>query len=248
MSSDRRRLKENLRRVHQRIADACARARRDPATVRFVAVTKTVEPDVIRMAMDLGIQDLGENRIQQLTRRAAMIEESLSRIPPDQLAPSPRWHMVGRLQRNKVKAAIEVADTIHSVDSLRLAEEISRRAHALGKQMPCLLQVNASGEGSKAGVPVAAAPYLAEQIVSLPGMRLTGLMTMGPLTEDLERVRIGFTAVRELFEEMQAQRTCGPAFSELSMGMSNDFEIAVEEGATLLRIGRALFEGLQSQT
>ena len=152
--------------------------------------------------------------------------------------------MVGHLQRNKVKAVLPWIDMIHSVDSLRLAEEIDTQAGKLDREIPILLEVNAADEPGKKGVAVAAALHLAEQIVSLPQLEVRGLMAMAPLTEDTEVVRRVFHRVREVFEEIVSERVCGPAFRELSLGMSRDFELGIEAGATHVRIGSALFEGI----
>ena len=244
----RRRLTDNLRRVRERIARACEQARRDPETIRLVAVTKYVEVDVIRQALDVGLLDLGESRVQELTKRAGMVHEYLSRRrlagtgkPPV----CPRWHMVGHLQRNKVKAVLPWVDLIHSLDSLRLAEEINVQAARASRVAKVLMQVNASGEKGKFGVAVGAATHLAEQIVSLPNLKLLGLMTMAPLSDNPDTARPVFARLRELFEEMVGERLAGEDFRHLSMGMSLDFEAAILEGATMVRIGAALFEGLR---
>jgi len=155
------------------------------------------------------------------------------------------WHMVGHLQRNKVKALLPWVDMIHSVDSLRLAEEIDAQAARIDRRIPVLLEVNSSGEGSKQGVAVAATTHLAEQLASLEHIELRGLMTMAPLSDDVRVVRHAFERVREVFEEIVLERTCGPRFCELSMGMTHDFEHAIEFGATYVRIGTALFEGIE---
>lgn len=243
----KRRLADNFKRVERRIADACSRVDRDPSSVKLVTVTKNASLDIIRTLVELGIVDLGENRVQALTRRAAMVKESLSRRSRDPAAgPAlPRWHMIGHLQRNKVRAVLPWVELIHSVDSLRLAEEIDVQAGKLGRKMPILLEVNASGETSKHGVAVAATTHLAEQICSLKHLDLRGLMSMAPYTEDESVIRYTFQRVRELFDEIVSERLGGPAFKELSLGMSNDFEYAIEVGATYVRIGTALFEGIE---
>lgn len=244
----KRKLAENLKRVEQRIADACHRVGRDPSSVTLVAITKYASLDIIRALVDMGVPHLGESRVQELTRRAAMVNEWLGRRARDLAAgakPRPHWHMVGHLQRNKVKAVLSWIDMIHSVDSLRLAEEIDAQSARLGRKMPILLQVNTSGETSKYGVAVAAATHLAEQVNSLRHIELRGMMAMAPLTDDIDVIRQTFSRTRELAEEIVAERICGPQFRELSLGMSNDFEIAIEFGATYVRIGSALFEGIE---
>ena len=245
----RRRLSENLKRVRERIEAVCVRARRDPNAVRLVAVTKYVELDVVRQLMELGVQDVGESRAQQFNQRAGMIQElnerrgvlAGRREPP---VYRPRWHMVGHLQRNKIKLVLPWAELIHSVDSLRLAEDLHLQATEVGRVVDILLQVNTSGEKSKFGVAVGAAPHLAEHFVGWPGIRLRGLMTMGPLGSTPYEIRLGFERLRDVFEDMRGERHVGPHFQELSMGMSDDFEAAIESGSTMVRIGRALFEGL----
>ncbi len=244
----KRKLQENLKAVEQRIADACLRANRKPDEITLVSVTKSVPFDVIRTMVELGMQCLGENQVQELTKRAAMMQEWLNRRHRDATAPMlkrPRWHMIGHLQRNKVKTLLPWIEMIHSVDSLRLAEEIDAQASKIDRVIPILLEVNASGESAKKGVAVAAATHLAEQIQTLPHINVHGLMTMAPLTEDEGVIRHTFERTRELFDEVVSLRICGPQFTELSLGMSSDFEIAIEFGATFVRIGSALFEGIE---
>lgn len=242
----KRKLVENWKRIEQRVADACAKSHRDPQSVTIVVVTKYVGLDLIRTLVEIGIQNFGESHVQELTRRAAMIKEWLgkrSAAIPDQ--PShPQWHMIGHLQRNKVRALLPFVDLIHSVDSLRLAEELDAQSEKIGRVTPILLEVNATGESAKTGVAVAATTHLAEQIMTLKHLELRGLMAMGPLTEERDRIRQVFSRVRELFDEIIHDRICGPTFRELSLGMSNDFDLGIEFGATYVRIGSAIFEGI----
>ncbi len=244
----RRKLSDNLKRVRDRIASACVKSNRNPNDVTLVAVTKTVEVDVVRSALELGITEFGESRVQELTKRASMIEEFRSRrrlvAGPADVPPSPNWHMIGYLQRNKVKQVLPWARVIHSVDSLRLAEDISTHSAKMERTTDAFVQVNVSEEKSKHGVVVGATAYLIEQILPMPNIRIIGLMTMAPFEENPELARPHFARLRELFEDIRAERIVGPAFAHLSMGMSNDFEVAVEEGATVVRIGTALFEGV----
>ena len=243
----KRKLTENIKHVHERIAEACHSARRNANEVKLIAVTKYVGLDVLKVLPDVGLSDLGESRAQELTKWAAMINEFLSRRARDLAAgamPRPRWHMIGHLQRNKVKTVLPWADTIHSVDSLRLAEEINTRAGQMDRTVDILLQVNASVESTKFGVAVGAATHLAELIAPLPNISLCGLMTMAPLTEDRGTIYDCFTRCRELYDEIYHEVGVGEQFRHLSMGMSNDFEIAIACGATIVRIGSALFEGL----
>jgi hypothetical protein len=249
-TSTRRKLAENLKRVQHRIQEACRRYRREPGSVTLVAVTKNATLDILRALVDLHVLDLGENRVQELTKRAAAVHEWLHRRSLDAAAASaarPRWHMIGHLQRNKVKAVLPWIDMIHSVDSLRLAEEIDAQAARLERVVPILLEVNAADDPKKQGVAVAAVTHLAEQLAGLKHIELRGLMGMAPLTDDAQRIRYVFGRIRELFEEVIVNRLAGPAFRELSLGMTNDFEHGIEAGATYVRIGTALYEGMELQ-
>jgi len=239
-------LAERLDEVRDRIAKACARAKREPSEVTLVAVTKTAAPEQIREILQLGVGDLGESRVQVLTQRAAQVNEFFQRQQSGGtpgLAPKLRWHMIGHLQRNKVKPVLPLVNLIHSIDSLRLAEEMDTHAAKLNKRVPVLMQVNASEEGSKSGVAVGAAVHLAEQIDSMPNLQMVGLMTMGPLDGTEEQTRRVFARTREIFEEMKWHKIGGTGLRHLSMGMSNDFEAAIAEGSTMVRIGTLLFGG-----
>lgn len=250
----KRRLSDNLKRIRERIEHACERSDRDPDSIQLVAVTKSVELDVVRQALDLGILDLGESRAQQLNQRAGMIHEYMerksvlsgSRNEPRGGTSSvrPRWHMIGHLQRNKVKLVIPWIELIHSVDSLRLAEDLHDQAAKLGRVVDFLLQVNTSGEKSKYGVAVGAVSHLVEHFSEWPSIRLRGLMTMAPLETPPPEIHLYFDRLCDIFEDLRGQRVVGSEFNILSMGMSNDFELAIEAGATMIRIGEALFEGL----
>lgn len=244
----KRKIVDNIKRVEQRVIDACHRAKRKPSSVTIITITKSVSLDIIRTLVDLGVRHLGESQVQELTKRAAMVNEWLGRRARNLSAgakPRPYWHMVGHLQRNKVKTVLPWIDLVHSVDSLRLAEEIDAQSERLKRKMPLLLQVNAGEEEQKFGVAVAAAVHLAEQIASLRSVELRGLMAMAPLTDDRNVIRHTFERTRELFDEIVAERLCGPGFRELSMGMSHDFEHAIEFGATYVRIGSAIFDGIK---
>lgn len=244
----KRKLSENWKRVEQRIHEACQRADRDPAGVTLVAVTKYASLDLVRTMVDAGFPHLGESRVQELTKRAAAVNEWLSRRPRGARGgapPRPQWHLVGHLQRNKVKAVLPWVDLIHSVDSLRLAEEIDAQSGKLDRVTPILLQVNAADAPAKSGVAVAAVLHLAEQIDSLEHLEVRGLMAMAPLSDEEDRARRVFVRVREIFDEIVGERVCGRQFKELSLGMSNDFEHGIEAGATYVRIGSALFEGIE---
>ena len=228
-------LAENLDRVRERIAAAAGRAGRDPAQVRLVAVTKTHPPDVIRAVRTLGVVDIGENRV----------EESLPKI--EALAGAGiTWHMIGHVQGRKAREVARCFDMVHSVDSVKLAQRLNRFAQDAGRRLPVLLQFNVSGEGSKEGW-LAADParwpeLLAEvaPVTACDGLEIRGLMTIAPMVPDPEDARPAFRKLREL-RDFWAQRFPTVRWTELSMGMTDDFEVAVEEGATLVRVGRALF-------
>lgn len=228
--------------VKDKIAGACARAGREPNEVKLIVVTKAAPLETIKQVIGLGFTDLGENRVQQLKKVTAEIETFLQ-TEKDQagLPEKVNWHMIGHLQRNKARQVLPLIHMIHSLDTLRLAEEIDTIAGKLGLCPRVMLQVNASNEPQKYGVAVGAATHLAEQIMTLPNMKLVGLMTMAPLTLNKDVVRACFTRAYELFAEIRGERIAGPEFTELSMGMSQDYEIAIEEGATILRIGSAIF-------
>jgi len=215
-------IEANVHDVSKRIAVAAERAGRSPHEIAIVAVTKGVEPRLIKLAVDAGIRHIGENRVQEAKGKSAHFSS---------LEPRPRWHMVGHLQVNKVKTALEIFDIIHSIDSVRLAESLSKRAQDV---LPVLLQANVSGEGTKSGFSPEELPDTAQRITRLPNLDVQGLMTIAPVAADPEEVRPIFRRLRQLRDEL--------GLRHLSMGMSDDFEIAVEEGATLVRIGRAIFE------
>jgi PLP dependent protein len=242
-------LAERLDDVRERLAAAAAKAKRQPSEVTLVAVTKTAAPEQIREALQLGIADLGESRVQILAQRAGQLQEFFQRRATYGEGASPariRWHMIGHLQRNKIKPVLPLVHMIHSVDSLRLAEELDSHAARLERRIPVLMQVNASEEVSKHGVAVGAAVHLAEQIDSMPNLQIVGLMTMAPLETTDAKSRHIFARTREIFEEMKWQKIGGTGLRHLSMGMSNDFEAAVAEGSTMIRVGTALFGGKNS--
>ena len=233
-----------IKQVKGIISSACMRADRDPEEVKLVVVTKSASIEAVKEVIHLGFTELGENRVQQLKKISIEVADFLQ--GPDGNSGLPKkvnWHMIGHLQRNKVRQVLPIAVLIHSLDTLRLAEEINTAAAKLKSRPKVLLQVNTSNEPQKYGVPVGAATHLAEQIETLPNVQLVGLMTMAPLTHNKDAVRACFVRARELFVEMCGERIVGPQFTELSMGMSSDYEIAVEEGATILRIGSAIFAG-----
>ena len=235
-------ISERIKRVEENICSACSRSGRDRSDVQLVVVTKSASFEAILEVLNVGITELGENRVQQLKKVSTQMTETLKDRDPETLRKI-NWHMIGHLQRNKVRQVMSSVSIIHSVDTLRLAEEINAAAKKLNLRPKILLQVNTSNEPQKYGVPVGAAIHLAEQFETLPNLDLVGLMTMGPLTRDKNVVRSCFSRAAELFHEMKGEKIVSPRFKELSMGMSSDYEIAVEEGATILRIGSAIFAG-----
>jgi pyridoxal phosphate enzyme (YggS family) len=207
--------------VRQRIRAACDRSGRDASGVRLIAVTKGHGPDAVVAAWRAGVRDFGENRVQEASSKVAALRA---------IDVSVRWHLVGHLQRNKVRAARDRFDIIHSVDSRRLADALSDQAP---RTVPVLIEVNVGGEESKFGMAPADAPGLAAHIANLPGLDLVGLMTVAPQADNPDDVRHVFRRLRELRDAI--------GLRELSMGMTDDFETAIEEGATIVRVGRAIF-------
>ena len=237
-------ISERIERVRGTINSACARVGRDPGEIKLVVVTKSATFESVKEVICLGIAELGENRVQQLKKVSAQVSEFLQGADGGSTLPGKvDWHMIGHLQRNKVRQVLPIASLIHSVDTLRLAEEINTSAAKLNLCPRVLLQINTSNEPQKYGVPVGAATHLAEQIETLPNLKLIGLMTMAPLTHNKDVIRACFVRARELFVEMRGEKIVGPEFTELSMGMSSDYEVAIEEGATILRVGSAIFAG-----
>ena len=241
MALTKAKIERNIRRIEENVQTACAKANRRAGEVSIVAVTKTVEFEPVAWLVDLGMTELGESRVQHLLTRSQELAEHLHRRR-QQPAKAVRWHMIGHLQRNKVKAVLDCSEMIHSVDSLRLAEEINARAEKLDRHVSVMLQINCSQEDQKFGIAVGAATHLGELVSTLSNIRLVGLMTMARLGDDAEAARPAFVRLRELYEEMRNDKIGGDDFRHLSMGMSQDYQVAVEEGATMLRIGTALFE------
>jgi pyridoxal phosphate enzyme (YggS family) len=225
-------LADRLAAVEERLRAACARAGRRREDVTLVAVTKTVSPENAGLLHGLGVVDLGESRPQELWRKAAALPSTV------------RWHLIGHLQRNKIERTVPLVGLIHSVDSVRLLHEIDGEAGRRGVPAEVLLEVNASGEASKGGFAPAELFGLAPVIRELRHAQVRGLMTMAAYEEDPERTRPTFARLRDFRNLLQAE--LGPMHSlcHLSMGMTNDFEVAVEEGATLVRLGTVVFEGL----
>ncbi len=235
-------ISDRLKQIKYNIASACQRVGRDPEQVKLIVVTKTAPLDAVKEVIRQGCVDFGENRVQHLKQISGEIAKFIEDNKDNPKLPEKiNWHMIGHLQRNKTRQALKISSIIHSVDTLRLAEEIDNVAAKLDIRPDVLLQVNSSGEPQKYGVPVGAATHLAEQFTTMKNLRLVGLMTMAPLTLNKSIVRACFVRAGELFQEIKGEKLVGPEFKELSMGMSQDYEMAVEEGATMLRIGSAIF-------
>ncbi|MCL5037413.1 MAG: YggS family pyridoxal phosphate-dependent enzyme [Chloroflexi bacterium] len=215
--------------VRRKITAAAERAGRDPGSVTLIGIVKTVEPERIRLAYDAGLLDAGENYLQ----------EARTKIPlcPDGL----KWHFIGHLQQNKVNPAIDLFSMIHSVDSLNLLRRISARGEALGIEVPVLLEVNVGGEDTKFGLSPDDIPRLLEAAGELKGAQVQGLMCMPPYSDDPQESRPFFRRLAALFQSMNTEGFPSWKGRHLSMGMSGDYETAIEEGATMVRIGRAIF-------
>jgi pyridoxal phosphate enzyme (YggS family) len=220
---------ENLAWVRERIERAALRAGRAPQAIRLVAVSKTVDSERIAQAVQGGVKILGENYVQEAQKKISAVGRGVS------------WHFIGHLQTNKAKSAVGLFDFIHSVDRLSVAEELNRFARQQGKVLPVLLQVHLSEETSKSGAKEEEILELAEKLSTMERISVKGLMTMPPYFEHAEEARPYFVRLRKLGEWLAKREIRGIAMEELSMGMSNDFEVAIEEGATLVRIGTAIF-------
>jgi len=240
-------LAENIARVQERIAAACARSGRNLSEVTLVAVSKTCPAEVVSEAYRLGLRHFGENRVEEAAEKISKVKSQISTLRVQSPIPNPQWHLVGHLQSRKAAEAVALFDVIHSVDSVKLANKVSRLCIEAGRVMPILLECNVSGEESKYGFPVATAAdkarWLAEVEAILakePGVRVEGLMTVAPLVSQPQDARPVFRALQQLRDEL-AMRFPRTNWRHLSMGMTDDFEIAIEEGATLVRVGRAIF-------
>jgi pyridoxal phosphate enzyme (YggS family) len=214
-------LAENVQRVRERMGKAAARAGRPGDDIVLLAVTKTVEPERVEQALEAGVTTFGESKVQEARQKMPLVSSRA------------RWHMIGHLQTNKARDAVDLFELIHSVDSVKLASEINKWAERAGKTQRILLEVNVSGEASKFGLDPDALEATLEQINPMPRLEVRGLMTIAPFLEDVEKVRPYFRRLRELRDRF--------SLTHLSMGMSHDFEVAIEEGATIVRIGTAIF-------
>ena len=224
-------IEDNLKIVTDRIASAAKRSGRDLLSVKLVVVTKTVDVERIREAVDAGALILGENRVQEAKEKI------------EKLGPIASWHLIGHLQTNKAKHAVKLFYLIHSVDSLELAKEIDKQAAKFGKVQDVLIEVSIAGEASKAGVASENAAALVKGAAMLKNISIKGLMTMPPYSDSPEDSRPYFKKLRELSESVASENIPGVTMKELSMGMSGDFEVAIEEGATMVRVGTAIFGG-----
>ena len=222
-------LKENFEEVEARIEAACRRSGRDRREVTLIAVSKTKPQEMIREIYDLGHRDFGENKVQELTAKYDVLPEDI------------RWHLIGHLQTNKVKYIVDKVCLIHSVDSLKLAQTISREAVKHGCTVPVLIEVNVAGEESKFGVAPGETEMLVRQIAELPAVSVRGLMTIAPNVSDAEENRPVFRKLKELSVDIGAKNINNVTMSVLSMGMTGDYEVAVEEGATMVRVGTGIF-------
>ncbi|MFQ5797391.1 MAG: YggS family pyridoxal phosphate-dependent enzyme [Bacteroidota bacterium] len=221
---------ENIRDVRRRIEQACNRVGRDPYDVTLVAVTKAFDATKIAEAVRQGVRDIGENFAQELLQKR-------KQLPDEQI----RWHFVGHVQTNKVKYIADFVHLIHSVDSFKLAEEIDKRASRIGRRIDLLIEVNTTGEATKHGVRADETVPLVKEIARLGHVHACGLMTMGPILPDPEQSRPCFRILREVNERIRGEGIENVTMTHLSMGMTNDFEVGIEEGATLVRLGTALF-------
>ena len=224
-------MRERLAEVCRRIERSARGAGRDPAEVRLIAVSKTHPPEALRRAIDAGVTDLGENRVQEADAKIREVGRDRA-----------RWHLIGHLQANKARRAVQLFDVIHSLDSPALAERLDRLCEESGREeLPVLIQVDLAGEATKSGVGEGELDGLAERVVACRRLRLSGLMALPPFFEDAEQARPFFRRLRELRDRLGERGSFGTARGELSMGMSHDYEVAIEEGATYVRVGTAIF-------
>ena len=222
-------IRENVHFVRNKIAEACQRSGRDPEEVELVAITKTVDVEQINEAMKAGILVVGENRVQEAWRKFQEVGKGV------------HWHIVGHLQTNKVKRVLQFADMIHSVDSVYLAREIQTQAEKLDRTIEILIQVNTSGEESKFGLEPEVTIGAIEEISAFSNLEIKGLMTIGAFLPNPEDVRPCFKLLRDLKDRVNEHKIAGVEIGTLSMGMTNDYEVAIEEGSTMVRVGTAIF-------
>lgn len=229
MSDEIININENCKNVEDRIRAAAIKAGRDPKEIRLIAVTKTVDADRIRKALEYGITDVGENRVQELCEKYSIFGDQC------------KWHLIGHLQTNKVKYIIDKVSLIHSLDSMELAEEIQKRAAKAGRIVDVLVQVNVAKEATKFGIDAESAQDFIRKLSKMGNIKVKGLMTIAPFSEDPEQVRWVFAGLRKLRIDIAEENIDNIDMDYLSMGMSNDFEVAIEEGANMVRVGTAIF-------
>ena len=222
-------IKNNLEIINKKIKKAALKVNRNPEEIKLVTVTKTATTEQIEEAINAGIKIIGENRVQDAKKKYQIITAEVE------------WHLIGHLQTNKAKYAVEIFNCIHSVDSIKLAQEIDKRSLQFGKIMDVLVEVNVSGEETKYGIKSEEVETFLKEISEFPRIRIRGLMTIAPIVEDKEEVRPYFRKLRELSEKIKSKNIENIKMDYLSMGMTEDFEIAIEEGANMVRIGRGIF-------
>jgi pyridoxal phosphate enzyme (YggS family) len=231
-------LRERLAEVLGRIKRSALKAGRDPSEIKLVAVSKTHPPESLRLVIEAGVRDLGENRVQEADEKIPVVGRQ-----------SARWHLIGHLQANKARRAVALFDLIHSLDSSSLARRLDRLCEEEGREeLPVLIQVDLGSEATKSGIGEEELPALVETINSCPHLRLMGLMTLPPFFDDVEKVRPFFRRLKELRDELREREAFNESAGELSMGMSHDYEAAIAEGATLVRVGTAIFGERRSRT
>ncbi|MBA7499553.1 Pyridoxal phosphate homeostasis protein [subsurface metagenome] len=222
-------IKNNLKIINEKIRKAASRANRNSEEIKLVAVTKTATIEQIKEAISAGVKIIGENKVQEAKEKYQILSADIE------------WHLVGHLQTNKVKYAIEIFDLIHSVDSIKLAKEIDRRSQQFGMITNVLVEVNVSGEETKYGIKPEEVESFLKEVSEFSRIKVRGLMTIAPIAEDQEEVRPYFRKLRELSEEIKSKNLKNVKMDYLSMGMTEDFEVAIEEGANMVRIGRGIF-------
>lgn len=223
-------LENKLSDIKRKIELACEKSGRNSSKVKLVAVTKTVDESIINESIELGVENVAENRVQEIVRKYPQISSGV------------KWHMIGHLQRNKVRQIIDKVDLIHSLDSVRLAQEINFRANNIGKVAEALIQINIGGENQKTGLDIEELEALLEYVEKCENLKVVGLMAIMPFIENPELVRPYFVQMKKIFDDLKQRDFVNIEMRELSMGMSHDFEVAIEEGATIVRIGSAIYK------
>ena len=223
-------VKDNLETINKKIKEAALKVNRDPQEIKLIAVTKTATLEQIKEAINEGVKIIGENKVQEAKGKRQVLTTEV------------KWHLIGHLQTNKVKYAVEIFDLIHSVDSIKLAKEIDKRSVQFKKTIDVLIEVNISGEETKYGYNPEKVESFLKEISEFSGIRIRGLMTIAPISKNKEEVRPYFRRLRELSERIRDKNIKNIKMDYLSMGMTDDFEIAIEEGANMVRIGRGIFE------